>query len=149
MPPQASSYILRRHSMTRGGGHPEHQGCLRAVASAVGKHLPELHGRVEQFDSFPATLGQLERIHPLGYLTQLQTVCSRAEKEGRQVLVGPETPMSGASWEAWGVPARRRSWRCLRPARVEPPRSHRLEFLGRDRHFIGTSMGLFLDPGSI
>ena len=70
------------------------------MASAVGEHLSELHGRVEQFDSAPATLEQLERIHPLGYLTQLQAACSRAEKEGRQILVGPETPMSGASWEA-------------------------------------------------
>ena len=83
-----------------GWGHPEHQGRLRALASAVGKHLPELHGRVAQFDSTPATLDQLERIHPLGYLSQLQAACSRAEKEGRQVLVGPETPMSGASWKA-------------------------------------------------
>ena len=83
-----------------GWGHPEHQGRLRAVASAVGKNLPELHGKVEQFNSAPATLDQLARIHPLAYLTQLQAACSRAGKEGGQVLVGPETPMSGASWEA-------------------------------------------------
>ncbi len=83
-----------------GWGHPEHQGRLRSIASAVGRHLPELHGKVEQLDSGAATPDQLSRVHPRSYLSQLEAASVRAEGEGGQVLVGPETPLSGGSWEA-------------------------------------------------
>ncbi|MEX0935434.1 MAG: histone deacetylase family protein, partial [Gemmatimonadota bacterium] len=83
-----------------GWGHPEHQGRLRSVASAVGKCLPELHGRVEALESGPASLEALVRVHPLGHLDRLEQIAARAGTEGGQQLVGPETPFSGASWQA-------------------------------------------------
>lgn len=83
-----------------GWGHPEHQGRLRAIASAVGARLPDLHERVRQIASEPATHEQLTRVHPMSYLERLEEAAREAKRTGRQVLAGPETPLSGASWEA-------------------------------------------------
>ena len=83
-----------------GWGHPEHQGRLRAVASAVEKRLLELHGRVEQRPARFATSAEMRRVHPGSYLEALERASARAREEGAQVEVGPETPLSGASWDA-------------------------------------------------
>jgi acetoin utilization deacetylase AcuC-like enzyme len=83
-----------------GWGHPEHQGRLPALASALGNDLIALHGRVEQFDPRSAIREELLAVHPVGYLDHLEAVSARARETGVQELAGPEVPLSGASWEA-------------------------------------------------
>jgi acetoin utilization deacetylase AcuC-like enzyme len=83
-----------------GWGHPEHQGRLRALASAVGKDLLTLHGRVEQMEPRAATMQELLRVHSEDHLEHLFHVCRRAEAEGRSLEVGPETLVSAGSREA-------------------------------------------------
>ena len=82
-----------------GWGHPEHQGRLRALASKVGKDLLVLHGRVEQVAAEAATEEHLARVHSREHIRRVRTAAKEAEEAG-QVEVGPETPLSGASWEA-------------------------------------------------
>jgi len=83
-----------------GWGHPEHQGRLPALASALGKDLLALHGKVEQFEPRPARREELLAVHPASYLDHLEAVSRRARESGVQQAAGPETPLSGASWEA-------------------------------------------------
>lgn len=83
-----------------GWGHPEHQGRLRSLASAVGKDLLTLHGRVEQFEPRLATMEELLRVHSPDHLEHLFHVCRKAEMEGRSMDVGPETLVSAGSRDA-------------------------------------------------
>jgi len=83
-----------------GWGHPEHQGRLPALAGTVGRDLPALHGRVEHFEGRPALREELLRVHPASFLDHVEAVCVEAGREGSRVLVGEETPVSGASLEA-------------------------------------------------
>jgi acetoin utilization deacetylase AcuC-like enzyme len=82
-----------------GWGHPEHQGRLPALASALGADLPLLHRRVEQVEPRFATAEELARVHPPDYLDRLAEASVRAGVDG-PVLVGEETPFSSASWDA-------------------------------------------------
>lgn len=81
-----------------GWGHPDHQGRLRALASAVGRDLLTLQGAVEQLDSRPARDEALLRAHSADFITSLREACVRAGKG--QVEIGPETFVSAASWDA-------------------------------------------------
>jgi acetoin utilization deacetylase AcuC-like enzyme len=83
-----------------GWRHPEHQGRLRFLASAVEKDLPALHGEVEQIEPREAAFEELERVHTPAYLEGLREACRRAAAERTLVAVDPETRVSGASWEA-------------------------------------------------
>ncbi|MEX2295592.1 MAG: histone deacetylase [Gemmatimonadota bacterium] len=83
-----------------GWGHPEHQGRLPALADAVGRALPLLHGRVEQLEGRLATLEELSRVHPPVHLERVHEASARAGETGNPVLAGEEVPLSGASWEA-------------------------------------------------
>jgi acetoin utilization deacetylase AcuC-like enzyme len=83
-----------------GWGHPDHQGRLRSLASAVGKDLLILHGRVTQFESRLATMQELLRVHSEDHLEHVLHVCGRAEAAGRSLEVGPETLVSAGSREA-------------------------------------------------
>ncbi|MSR22979.1 MAG: histone deacetylase [Gemmatimonadetes bacterium] len=83
-----------------GWGHPEHQGRLPAIATAVERALPVLHGKVEPVEARFATLEELTRVHPRGYLERIEAACRQADELGAQVEVGQETPVSGGSWDA-------------------------------------------------
>ena len=83
-----------------GWGHPEHQGRLRALASAVGSDLWALHERVVQVEPGQATDEDLLRVHAPGYLALLRRAVERAEKEGALVPLDADTIVSGASWGA-------------------------------------------------
>jgi acetoin utilization deacetylase AcuC-like enzyme len=83
-----------------GWGHPEHQGRLRRIASAVGKELPLFLDRVDVLDARLATLGELTRVHDRDYLAALRERVAEAEARGTILEFGPETPVSSASWEA-------------------------------------------------
>lgn len=81
-----------------GWGHPDHQGRLRALASAVGRDLLALEGLVEQLDNRPAREEAILRAHSADFITSLREACARAGKG--QVEVGPETFVCAASWDA-------------------------------------------------
>lgn len=83
-----------------GWGHPEHQGRLRALASAVGKDLLALHGHVEMLEPPLAGLDALLRVHPESYLANIEARCKEAETQGQSLPLAPDTVVSGASWEA-------------------------------------------------
>jgi acetoin utilization deacetylase AcuC-like enzyme len=83
-----------------GWGHLEHQGRLRALASAVGKDLLTLQGRVAQFEPRLATLPELLRVHAPAYLDWLRDQSEAAAAAERSLPVGDETWVSGDSWEA-------------------------------------------------
>lgn len=81
-----------------GWGHPDNQGRLRALASAVGRDLLSLHGVVEQVENRPAREEALLRAHSADFITSLREACGRAGRG--QVEVGPETFVCAASWHA-------------------------------------------------
>jgi len=83
-----------------GWGHPEHQGRLPALASALEKDLLLLHEKVIPVASRDATLEELSLVHPLSYLERLKDLSVRAATEGELQFVGEETPYSAASWGA-------------------------------------------------
>ena len=83
-----------------GWGHPEHQGRLRALASAVGRDLLALHERVVQIEPGQVTDEDLLRVHAPGYLALLRAAVERAENEGTPVPLDGDTMVSGASWGA-------------------------------------------------
>ena len=83
-----------------GWGHPEHQGRLRALSSAVGGDLVALHERVVQVDPGQVTDEDLLRVHTSEYLALLRTYVDRAEKEGSPVPLEADTIVSAASWGA-------------------------------------------------
>ena len=83
-----------------GWGHPEHQGRLRALASAVGSDLLALHERVVQVEPGQVTDEDLLRVHAPEYLALVRTAVERAEKEGTPIPLDADTMVSGASWGA-------------------------------------------------
>jgi len=83
-----------------GWGHPEHQGRLRALASAVGKDLLTLHGRVEQRPAADATIDDLLRVHSEEQIARVREACAAAEESGRTASIDADTKVSAASWEA-------------------------------------------------
>jgi len=66
----------------------------------MAKRLPVFHGKVELFESRAATWAELERVHPAAWLRVIQAACARAGEEGTVHHLDPDTPVSGASWEA-------------------------------------------------
>jgi acetoin utilization deacetylase AcuC-like enzyme len=83
-----------------GWGHPEHQGRLRSLASAVGKDMLAIHGIVEALEPRDATLEELARVHPRDHLERIRARSAQAEAEGRVLPFAPETPVSAATWGA-------------------------------------------------
>ena len=83
-----------------GWGHPEHQGRLRALSSAVGRDLLALHEKVVQVDPGHVTDEDLLRVHTPEYLALLRTHVDRAEKEGSPLPLDTDTIVSAASWGA-------------------------------------------------
>jgi acetoin utilization deacetylase AcuC-like enzyme len=83
-----------------GWGHPEHQGRLRALASAVGKDLLALHGHVEMVEPPMASMEALLCVHPEPYLTGIRARSEEAEAGGAPLPFAPDTVVSGATWDA-------------------------------------------------
>jgi len=83
-----------------GWGHSEHQGRLRALASAVSKDMVALHQRVAQVEARSATDEELLRVHTRDLLDQVQAAADRAMEEERPVPLDSDTLVSGASWDA-------------------------------------------------
>lgn len=83
-----------------GWGHPEHQGRLRAVASALKSDLAALHGRVEQVAPAPAREEDLMLVHTEALIEQVRGAADEARERGSVVALDPETLVSAASWDA-------------------------------------------------
>ncbi|MCY3679193.1 MAG: histone deacetylase [Gemmatimonadetes bacterium] len=83
-----------------GWGHPEHQGRLRAVASAVKNDLVALHGRVEQVAPEAAGEKDLKLVHADALIARVNGAVTMARESGRVGALDPDTRVSGASWEA-------------------------------------------------
>lgn len=83
-----------------GWGHPEHQGRLPALASALEKDLLLLHERVVPISPRDATVEELSLVHPGPYLERLKALAVEAAETGILQMAGEEVPWSAASWEA-------------------------------------------------
>ena len=83
-----------------GWGHPEHQGRLRALASAVKNDMVALHGRVEQVAPGAATVEDLQLVHSEALVDEVRGAVDAARERGRVLELDPDTRVSAASWEA-------------------------------------------------
>ena len=83
-----------------GWGHPDHQGRLRALASALGGDLPALHGRVEAVE--PEEVGEevLLAVHTREHVEIVRAAVAHARASGALVELDPDTRVSSASWDA-------------------------------------------------
>jgi len=83
-----------------GWGHPEHQGRLRAVMSALGRALPELNDVVSPRSGSPVASDVLELVHSAEHVQAVRTACQHAEASGRLVHLDVDTVASSRSWPA-------------------------------------------------
>jgi acetoin utilization deacetylase AcuC-like enzyme len=83
-----------------GWGHPEHQGRLRALSSAVGKDLLTLHGRVTQPDAELCTEDDLLRVHTPAHVARVRDIVHEARTAETVLSLDADTRVSAASWEA-------------------------------------------------
>lgn len=83
-----------------GWGHPEHQGRLRALASAVEKALPVLNGHVEQVENRAATDDDLLRVHSSTHVERVRTVAQESIRTKKLLRLDEDTVVSPASWNA-------------------------------------------------
>jgi acetoin utilization deacetylase AcuC-like enzyme len=83
-----------------GWGHPEHQGRLRALASAVSKDMLTLHEKVVQVEARNATQEDLLRVHIQEHLDRVEMAVEKAMAEERAVPLDSDTLVSAASWDA-------------------------------------------------
>jgi len=83
-----------------GWGHPEHQGRLRALASAVGRDMLALHGVVEQREGADATIDDFLRVHTPAHVERVHAVCLRAKAGQTLLSLDEDTRVSPATWDA-------------------------------------------------
>ncbi len=83
-----------------GWGHPDHQGRLRALASAVSADMIALHRRVMQLEARSATEEEILRVHTPEHVRRVRDAVDRAMEEERSIPLDPDTRVSGASWDA-------------------------------------------------
>jgi len=83
-----------------GWGHPEHQGRLRALSSAISKDMLALHEKVAQLEARSATEEELLRVHSQEHLDRIRQVVDQAMVEERSVPIDSDTLVSEASWDA-------------------------------------------------
>jgi acetoin utilization deacetylase AcuC-like enzyme len=83
-----------------GWEHPEHQGRLRAVMSALGKALPELNDLVTPQHANPALLTDLLRVHTDDHIATVRGACQRAAEKETILRLDADTAVSERSWDA-------------------------------------------------
>jgi len=83
-----------------GWEHPEHQGRLRAVMSALGAALPELNDRVTPIHANLASETDIRRVHTADHVATVRGASQRAAEQDRILRIDPDTAVSGRSWEA-------------------------------------------------
>jgi acetoin utilization deacetylase AcuC-like enzyme len=83
-----------------GWAHPEHQGRMRAVSSAVSKDMLALHDRIAQMEARSATEEDILRVHTRDLVDRVLALSDRAMEEERSIPLDSDTLVSGASWDA-------------------------------------------------
>jgi acetoin utilization deacetylase AcuC-like enzyme len=83
-----------------GWGHVEHQGRLRALASAVSMDMLTLHERVVQLEARSAVEEELLRVHTKEHVERVRSAVDLAMEEERCIPLDSDTLVSGASWDA-------------------------------------------------
>ena len=83
-----------------GWGHAEHQGRIRAVASAVAAALPELHRDVTSIEGTPLDSDLATRVHTPELVERVRTVVREARNAGELRRLDVDTVVSGSSWDA-------------------------------------------------
>jgi acetoin utilization deacetylase AcuC-like enzyme len=83
-----------------GWGHPEHQGRLRALASAVAADMDTLHDRVATAEPAEVDEGVLHRVHSPTHIERVRAAVAAATQGSRIVEMDPDTRVSPASWDA-------------------------------------------------
>ncbi|MFW6079195.1 MAG: histone deacetylase family protein [Gemmatimonadota bacterium] len=83
-----------------GWGHPEHQGRLRAVASAVAAALPELHPHVQPYEGTPLDPDLARLVHTDRHVRFVRDGVERAAEAGTPVRLEADTVVSDRSWDA-------------------------------------------------
>ena len=83
-----------------GWNHPEHQGRLRALASAVGQDLLTLHDHVVQMEHSEATNEDLMRVHTEAHVDRVREAWEVAQAQDAITQLDSDTRVSAASWDA-------------------------------------------------
>jgi acetoin utilization deacetylase AcuC-like enzyme len=83
-----------------GWGHPEHQGRLRAVASAVAAALPELHPHVQPCEGAPIDPELSRLVHTGRHVGFVRDAVARAAAAESPLHLEADTVVSGHSWDA-------------------------------------------------
>jgi acetoin utilization deacetylase AcuC-like enzyme len=83
-----------------GWGHPEHQGRLPAIVSALEKATPELLDLVLQLEASPAAEALLALCHEAEMVSAVRDAVALAAESGTQVALDGDTLISAASWDA-------------------------------------------------
>lgn len=83
-----------------GWGHLEHQGRLRAVASAVSAEMPELHPHVVSVEGTPVDAAQVRIIHTERHVRFVREGVESAAEVGAPHELDADTVVSAASWDA-------------------------------------------------
>jgi len=80
--------------------HPEHQGRLRAVMSAIDKVLPDLAPHVDAISGDPLAREGLLPVHTEAHVARVHAAVEAARSSGEPVGLDADTIVSGASWDA-------------------------------------------------
>lgn len=83
-----------------GWGHPEHQGRLRAVASAVAAALPELHPHVQSWEGTSLDPDLARLVHTDRHIGFVRDGVQRAAAAGSPLRLDADTVVSDQSWSA-------------------------------------------------
>ena len=80
--------------------HPEHQGRLRAVMSAIDRALPELAPHVDAISAEPIAREALLDVHTEAHVERVAQAVREAKRSETLVGLDADTVVSGASWDA-------------------------------------------------
>ena len=83
-----------------GWRHPEHQGRLPALFSALGKELPDLHDRLLQREGQRPPEEDLLLCHTPAHVERVRRGVADARAAGQPVVLNMDTMVSDASWDA-------------------------------------------------
>lgn len=83
-----------------GWGHPEHQGRLPAILSAIEKQTPVLQNTLLQRLATPAAPASITRVHASAYVDAIRDAAAQASELNTVLRLDVDTVVSGASWAA-------------------------------------------------
>jgi len=83
-----------------GWGHPEHQGRLPAILSAIERDTPALIEHLEQREAIVADPALIELVHPRAHIDAVRSAARQARDSGQSLHLDPDTVVSHASWDA-------------------------------------------------